>query len=146
MPALSLPITADGLCVDVVVGFDGRTTTALRKSGQAVPRPIRARGLIDSGTDVTAVPAAFRQRLQVPLQYQASTQTFTGLTSARLFKISLSITDFARPSSPWFVEPDLLVMELPVSLGTVDVLIGPDILLQCKLLLDGPARQFTLEF
>jgi hypothetical protein len=36
-------------------------------------------------------------------------------------------------------------MELP--LGTpVDVLIGMDVLLGCRMLLDGPGRQFTLDF
>jgi hypothetical protein len=46
---------------------------------------------------------------------------------------------------PWLVQPDLLVMELP-SVLPVDVLIGMDVLLTCKLVVDGPARQFTLEY
>jgi hypothetical protein len=37
-------------------------------------------------------------------------------------------------------------MELPQPLSGVEVLIGMDILMNCKLLLDGPARQATLEF
>jgi hypothetical protein len=37
-------------------------------------------------------------------------------------------------------------MELPALLPGADVLIGLDVLLTCKLILDGPARQFTLEF
>jgi hypothetical protein len=41
---------------------------------------------------------------------------------------------------------NLLVMEMPSPIPGVEVLIGLDILLDCKLLLDGPARQFTLEF
>jgi len=28
----------------------------------------------------------------------------------------------------------------------LDVLIGMDVLLECKLMLDGPARQFSIEF
>jgi hypothetical protein len=43
-------------------------------------------------------------------------------------------------------EPDLLVMELAAVLPNVDVLIGLDVLLRYKLLLDGPVRQFALEF
>jgi hypothetical protein len=41
---------------------------------------------------------------------------------------------------------DLIVMEMPSPIPGVDVLIGLDVLLDCKLLLDGPARSFTLEF
>ncbi len=37
-------------------------------------------------------------------------------------------------------------MELTTPLPVVEVLIGLDILLGCKFLLDGPARQFSLEF
>jgi hypothetical protein len=42
--------------------------------------------------------------------------------------------------------PDLEVMELPQPLSGVEVLIGMDVLMNCKLVLDGPAGQFTLEF
>jgi hypothetical protein len=41
---------------------------------------------------------------------------------------------------------DLLVSELTTTLPNIDMLIGMDILLDCKLLLDGPARRFVLEF
>jgi hypothetical protein len=46
----------------------------------------------------------------------------------------------------WLTWPDLLVTELTTVLPDADDLIGLDVLLQCKLHLDGPARQFTLEF
>ncbi len=41
---------------------------------------------------------------------------------------------------------DLTVMELANPIPDVEVLIGLDILLDCRLLLDGPGRQFTLDF
>jgi hypothetical protein len=41
---------------------------------------------------------------------------------------------------------DLVVMELIKPIPNVEVLVGLDILLDCRLLLDGPARQFTLDF
>jgi hypothetical protein len=63
----------------------------------------------------------------------------------KLFRISLSVFDLTRPSLPWFVVPDLEVMELPPHIP-LDVLIGMDVLLECRLLLDGPGRQFTLDY
>jgi hypothetical protein len=69
-----------------------------------------------------------------------------GTVGAKLFKVSVGITDFGTPGGPSLVEPNLLVMELTTPLSNLEVLIGLDILLNCKLQLDGPARQFTLEF
>ncbi len=45
-----------------------------------------------------------------------------------------------------FTARDLLVSELATVISDIDMLIGMDVLLSCKLLPDGPARQFTLEF
>jgi len=59
--------------------------------------------------------------------------------------VTLFVLDTRQPHLPWLARTDLLVMEMP-SVLPVDVLIGMDVLLTCKLLLDGPARQFTLEF
>jgi hypothetical protein len=39
----------------------------------------------------------------------------------------------------------MLVMELPSGFP-VEVLLGMDVLRTCKLLVDGPARRFDLEF
>ncbi len=39
-----------------------------------------------------------------------------------------------------------MVTELPAPLPDADVLVGLDLLLDCKLVLDGPGRWFTLEF
>jgi len=68
-----------------------------------------------------------------------------GTPAVGLFRVPLSIFDPAQPLLSWFVYPDLLVMELPP--GTpVDVLIGMDVLLNCRMLLDGPGRIFTIDF
>jgi hypothetical protein len=63
----------------------------------------------------------------------------------RLFLITLFVLDAGQPQLPWLDRSDLLVMELPTGLP-FDVLIGMDILRTCKMLVDGPAGQFTLEF
>jgi hypothetical protein len=44
------------------------------------------------------------------------------------------------------VEANLLVSELTATLPDADVLVGLDVRLGCRLLLDGPGRQFTLDF
>ena len=66
--------------------------------------------------------------------------------AVNVFDVSVGIRNFADPMGPELMEPTLSVMELTNSLGTVEVLIGLDFLLACRFLLDGPARQFSLEF
>jgi hypothetical protein len=46
---------------------------------------------------------------------------------------------------PMLTLPSLLVMALPPG-PSCDVLIGMDVLKQCKLIVDGPANFFTVEF
>jgi hypothetical protein len=146
MPKLVFPVLGDGLLVDVVVGLDRATTLGQLGAGQPITAPICARGEIDTATNIAAVRAAILQRLAVPLQYQTTTQTAAGPLAANVFEVSLGIRDFRDPASPELVEPTLPVMELKAALPVVEVLIGLDILLGCKFLLDGPGGQFSLEF
>ncbi len=64
----------------------------------------------------------------------------------RLYEVSISIEDPAQSGTLLLTESDLLVSELIAVLPDADVLIGLDLLLGGKLLLDGPARLFTLDF
>jgi hypothetical protein len=146
MPQLIFPVQSDGLIVDVLIGLDGATLSTLVGAGRPVPRPIRARSAIDTGSDVSVVSASILQQLGLPVHHQTTTQTVAGTVNVNLFKVSLGITDIADPGAPELVEPNLLVMELPASLLKIDVLIGLDILLGCKLVLDGPTRRFLLDF
>jgi hypothetical protein len=85
------------------------------------------------------------QQLAIVSHASSSTHGIAGSVPVRLYRVSLSVFDPAQPTLTWFVVPDLEVMELP-SYIAVDVLIGMDVLLQCRLLLDGPGRQFALDF
>jgi hypothetical protein len=145
MSQLIFPILRDGLAVDVRVNRDSATLRSVHAAGQPIPTSIQATGLIDTGSDVSAVSASILQQLAIPPQAHQSTQGIGGMLPVRLFNVTLFILDLTQPHLPWLVQPDLVVMELPSGLP-VEVLIGLDVLLTCKLLLDGPALQFTLEF
>ena len=147
MALLTFPVTTAGLAAPVWIGLDGQATVAMRAAGLPIPAPVQATGLIDTGTDVTVVASWILRRLAVPLASTTSTHTAAGPVSVKLYSVSLGITDPAQPAgSPWLTRSGLPVMEAPAVLPDADVLIGLDILLDCKTLLDGPARQFTLEF
>ena len=69
-----------------------------------------------------------------------------GPVAVNLHEVSLSITDPGLSGAPMLTCADLLASELATALPDVDVLVGLDVLLGCRLTLDGPARTFTLEF
>jgi hypothetical protein len=147
MARLVYPVRAAGLLVDVLIGLRAASMVTQLTAGQPITAPVRARGAIDTGTDITIVSAAILQRLGVPAVSRGSTQTVAGFLTAPLFRVSVGVTDFGDPHAPELVEADLLVMGLATTLPQqIEVLIGLDILLGCRFLLDGPAQQFSLEF
>ena len=137
---------SEGLLVDVLIGLDGATTTALVAAGQPLAAPIRARGEIDTGCNVTAVSAALLRRLGVPVQFRSTSQTASGSVVVDVFKVSVGVRDLGDPTGLELVQSTLSVMELTTPLGTVEVLVGINFLLGCKFLFDGLALKFCLEF
>jgi hypothetical protein len=147
MSSLTFPIRPDGLMCDVLVGLDRASTAGLQAAGQPLVPPARCRGYIDTGTDVTCVaPKVLRGLGLTTPARQTRTQTVSGPAPVNLFSASLSITDFGNPASPMLTFPTLPVMEIPAALPVVDVLIGLDILRTIRLVVDGPAGVFTLEW
>lgn len=144
MAKLTFPIAAAGLAVDVLVNLEASVLVPLRSTGGG-PSPIPGSGLIDTGSDITGVAQPILQQLGIPALRSALTQGIGGPVQVNLYQISLHILDAQNVALPWYSHPALVVMELPGGFP-LDVLIGMDVLLNCKLLVDGPARQFALEF
>jgi hypothetical protein len=144
MPVLTFPLRSHELVLPVLLGPNQPVTAAYVTSGQPVPTAW-ALGALDTGTNITCVARAVLRRLGVAATRRARTQTAGGKVAARLFRVSLTIPATGNQPVADLTLPDLEVMELPQPLSGVEVLIGMDILLDCKLVLDGPARQFTLE-
>ncbi len=142
---MTYPVTAAGLAVPVLIGLDSKAIAVLRAAGLRIPPPIRARGLLDTCSDLSGVTAAVLQQLPIPPTTTASTHTAAGPARVRIFEVSVSILGPAPSGAFLMTEPDVLVSELP-SLPDADVLIGLDLLLKGNLLLEGLPRQFTLDF
>lgn len=62
-----------------------------------------------------------------------------------MFEVTLLILDAARPHIPGLTVSDFDVFELPTGIDH-DVLIGTDVLLKCRLYMDGPGGYFTLDY
>lgn len=145
MPQLTFPISARELIVDVRVNVCAAEMTQLFAQRRAAPSPVVTRGEIDTGATTTGISTAVVQRLGLTPHGRSSTTGVGGRVAVRLYSIALTVFDASNSLIPWFVVPDLEVMELPPSVSR-DVLIGMDVLLLCRLLLDGPNGQFTLDY
>jgi hypothetical protein len=146
MPQLIFPIPSGELKLSVLISYNQNALAAMIATGQALPAPLWAIGVIDTGTNITCVTPALLQRLGLTATGQGSSHTVGGQAAVNLFEVSLSIPPPGGVPGPMLTRQDLVVMEMPSPIPGVEVLIGLDILLDCKLLLDGPARWFTLEF
>jgi hypothetical protein len=86
------------------------------------------------------------QRLGLTPSAQGGSHTVGGQVSTTLYEVSISIPPPRNMPGPMLTRGSLTVMELPIAIPGIDMLIGLDLLLDCKLTVDGPGRQFTLEF
>ena len=129
-----------------MISLNHQALTALISAGQPPPAPVWAIGIIDTGSSVTCVAAGVVHKLGISAVAQTSTQTAAGSIPVQLFDVSLSIPPAGNLPGTMLTRSNLRVMELIDPIPDVEVLIGLDILLDCRLLLDGPGRQFTLEF
>jgi hypothetical protein len=145
MPQLTFPILPDGLVVDVLVNLEAAVLVPLRARGQRCP-PVEGKGLIDTPSNVSGVSPAIVSQLKLPPVGPPTTTTgIGGAVIVQLYRASLHLRDAGAVNLPMLTLPSLLVMELPPG-PSCDVLIGMDVLLGCKLIVDGPGRQFTVEF
>jgi hypothetical protein len=130
----------------VVIGHNRKHLAGRLAAGQPLQAPVWTTGVIDTGTNITCVTPAVLQQLRLASTGQRTSQTAAGQVTVNLIEVSVSIPPPGNVPGPMLTRRDLVVMEVPSPIPDVEVLIGLDILLDCKLLLDGPARQFTLEF
>ena len=136
----------NGLMVPVFVGLDGDTTAQLFAKSLPITSPVGARGNIDTGSTVTAVSPWVFQRLGIPALHLRTTQTASGPAAVRIFSVSIGIRESLQPGAAAYTASTVLVMELPKDLADEDVLIGLDVLRELNLLLEGPAKTFSLIF
>lgn len=146
MTQLAFPLQAGELKLAAVVGLHHQGMVDRLAAGLPLLAPIWANGVIDTGSSITCIATDVLRRLSTPPVGRTRTRTAAGSARVRLFRVSLSIPPAGNLPGPMLTRPDLLVMELDDPPPDVEVLIGLDILLHCRLFLDGPGGQFTLDF
>jgi hypothetical protein len=143
MPRLTFPFGPDGLVVPALLGLTAADLAVAPAAGTASP-VLPVRGMIDSGTTVTAVAPGVLARLNVPPGPAVQTTTAAGPAQVRLYQVSFTIYDLA--SGVTLARPDWTVTNLLHDPDDVDVLFGLDLLREVVLIVNGPGRTFSLDF
>ncbi|MBL8794431.1 MAG: aspartyl protease family protein [Planctomycetia bacterium] len=144
MARLTFPIARVGLVVDVAINLKEVSLLPLRAVG-AGPVPTVGEGLVDTGSDISAVSVSILQRLRLAPLQSTSTQSFAGSMPIDLYEVSLHVFDSRNVNLLWFSQPSLVVMEMPAGLPFA-VILGMDVIRACNLHVDGPGSVFTLDF
>jgi hypothetical protein len=144
MPRLTSPFGPDGLLVPAFLGLTAADLAAAQAAGAASPGVLQVRGMIDSGTTVTAVAPSVLARLNVPPGPAVQTTTAAGSVQVRLYQVSFTIYDLA--SGVTLAWPDWTVTSLLHDPDDVDVLFGLDLLREVVLIVNGPGQTFSLDF
>jgi hypothetical protein len=145
MPILTFPFGTDGPTVDVLIGVNPARANAYQMAKAPIPAPVSARMLIDTGSNATMVEAGLLAQLRLPTSGQVPVYTpSTGTTPVRRPRFDVSLT-LLHPLLPFTIDTFSIVRCPPFG-GTIQGLLGRDVLAHCLLVYNGPAVTFSLSF
>ena len=146
MPFVTLPLTAAGPVVDILVGVSDPRQAALTKGGQRLPKPGAVRALIDTGASCTVVDTSIIRALSLPRRgtMQIHTPSTDGTAhTTNQYDVSLI---FELPNRLVWKLAALPVIEANFSAQGIHALIGRDVLQHALFTYNGPAEIFLLGF
>jgi hypothetical protein len=144
MPRLTFRFGPDGLLIPALLGLTAADLAAAQGVSTGPPPLFRTRGMIDSGTTITAVAPSVSAHLNVPPGPTVQTTTATGTVQVRLYQVSFTIYDLT--SGVVLARPDWTVTNLLHDPADVDVLFDLDLLRQVVMTVNGPGQVFSLDF
>ncbi len=139
MPILTIPLSPRGPIVDVMVAVSKPRADALRKASLAVPSPVGARCLIDTGASCTVLDQRVVQSLSlIPTGVVSirTPSTGTAKLACNQFDVMLAIV-LPKPPHLHVFSFTLPVIETDFASQGIDGLIGRDVLSQCVLGYNG---------
>jgi hypothetical protein len=145
MSRLTHQFTIDDIRFPAFVGPDGDAITAAINAGHRIPPAVTVTAVLDTGTNITAISPAVEAGLGLHPIGHGSTRTASGPAPVPFYYASIGVPPVFGVTAPVVIALKLKVCVLDLETG-IDVLFGLDLLLNCRLFLDGPARTFTLDF
>jgi hypothetical protein len=105
------------------------------------------RAILDSAADICVISPSVIAHFQLVPHSQTSNRTTGGSAPVNVYSVGLILTGPDGTNGPVLVrEPHLVMGASQAFSDTVDLIVGLDILLDCLLVLNGPAKTFTLAF
>jgi hypothetical protein len=144
MPRLTFPFPPDGLHVPALLGLAAADPAAAPGGAAAAAGLLHVRGMIDTGTTVTAVAPGVLARLNVPRGPAVETTTAGGVVQAHLYQVSFTI--YEQASGITLTRRNWTATNLLHDLDAIDVLFGPDLIREVVLTVNGPGQMFSLNF
>jgi len=147
MSILTLPLQPDGAIITVGFLVSEPRQAALKKAGVAIPMPVIARCLVDTGASGTCVDATVIAKLGLLPSGTVNVHTpSTGATPCvrNQFDVGIGILmDNGQIHLPGMIIP---VIESDLKFQGIEALLGRNILEQGVLIYDGRRRLLTLAF
>jgi hypothetical protein len=144
VPRLTFPFPPDGLLVPALLGLAAVDLAVAPGGAAAAAGLLHARGMIDTGTTVTAVAPGMLARLNVPRGPAVDTATAGGVVQVHFYQVSFTI--YERASGIMLTRGNWTVTNLLHDLADIDVLFGLDLLREVVLMVNGPGQTFSLDF
>jgi hypothetical protein len=128
--------------MEVLVGPGLARQSLYREMGLEIPGSIRARALIDTGSQRTFIDSSLIQGLQLESKGPCMVSSSTSVGRCDFYDARIGLYDRAGE----VVWKDLLVGEVDSVSKGFSVLIGLDILSECEFHYDGRNGTFSLDF
>jgi hypothetical protein len=148
VPTLTLQNSPNGPVAEFLIGVSLQRQELLLSLNLPIPLPVRARGLIDTGSSGTLIdPFVVGQLSLSPTGLMSALTPSTGKDPRyfRCYDASLEILNLDDPTSPLIVH-NLQVSEAELKIQGIQALIGRDVLSLCQFLFDGQSNSFSLSY
>ena len=134
-----IALAANGIRVNVAIGVDEATANAIRALGQAVPDPVSAQALIDTGASMLSIDSSIAQALHLTRRGMVTTHTANGPRQCNLYTVSLVF-----PATNLRSYNLMRATEVDLSTQQFKCLIGRDVLSNMHLHYNGQTGAVSL--
>jgi hypothetical protein len=150
MPQITLPVTPQGLLLEIVIAASTPRQAALQANGQPIPALVQIKALVDTGADSTVIDQTVIAKLGIPptgITMIHSATSGVQPVPCRTFDVLLGIPGHS-PGTVIVVVGALAVVESDFSAHAAhyNALLGRDVLDRGVLIYNGTAGVFTLSF
>jgi hypothetical protein len=148
VPALRDALQPEGALVEVRLSWSTVHVRRLRQALQPVPQPLDCRALLDTGAEITCADTSLIQQLGLPLAQitLANVPALGGLRAGAHYHGGLTLIHPSGDARQNLLQPNMIILEVPLAVIGYQILIGRDVLDRCDFLYSGRRGRFTLAY